>query len=85
MPTDGNTDRHDEAYLGAFHDYANAPQTDNISHLLRTKSEEEFFCYNNKLFKIILYVEALAMLQACSRYPVQRPRLLSDSVMTIVQ
>jgi len=50
MPTDGETDAHEEACLGAVRDYAKAPVT--IYHFLRIKTEERFFYYDHKLFEI---------------------------------
>jgi len=50
MPTDRETDAHEEACLGAVRDYAKAPVT--ICHFLRIKTEERFCYYDHRLFKI---------------------------------
>jgi hypothetical protein len=54
MQTDGETDAHEEACLGAVRDYAKAPVT--IFHFLRIKTEERFCYYDKKPFKIICTV-----------------------------
>ena len=51
MPTDGETDAHEEAFLGVVRDYAKAPVI--IFYLLRMKTEERFCYYDNKLFNTL--------------------------------
>jgi len=50
MSTDGATDAHEQAYLGAVRDDAKAPVT--ICHFLRIMTEERFCYHDHKLFEI---------------------------------
>jgi hypothetical protein len=83
MPTEGGTDAHEEACLGAVRDYAKAPVF-SINFASRPKNDSVITTTSFQKL-LALYVEAFAMPQNFSSYPEQRPGLLSDSIMMIVQ